>query len=258
MDAETTKAADLSLPQAFLLLATNDKDGTPEVPVFALRTTLAGAILAELELLGAIGLQGKHVRATGAAPPTDFQRELELIRGKSRPHTPKRWVSMLEGRAEVQRVYEGMAARGIVEPVGEKHLGLFKSTRYPEKDHGPKAALLEKLQAALSGAAPDPAKSDAQAPVAEVPDAQTPDTNAPDTIAPGTIAPVAKAPVSTAPDDRTTALIALLHAAGLLGKLFTAADRTRAGELSKDYWPTRAVEDELRMIRLAQEEAATL
>ena len=73
MDAETPKAADLSLPQAFLLLATNDKDGTPEVPVFALRTTLAGAILAELELLGAIGLEGKHVRATGTAPPTDFQ-----------------------------------------------------------------------------------------------------------------------------------------------------------------------------------------
>ena len=85
MDAETPKAEELSLPQAFLLLATNDKDGKPEVPVFALRTTLAGAILAELDLLGAIGLEGKHVRATGAAPQTDFQHELELIRGKSRP-----------------------------------------------------------------------------------------------------------------------------------------------------------------------------
>jgi Golgi phosphoprotein 3 GPP34 len=61
-----------------------------------------------------------------------------------------------------------------------------------------------------------------------------------------------------APDTRTTALIALLQAAGLLGKLFPAADLTRASELSRDYWPSRAVEDELRMIRLAQEEAATL
>ena len=93
--------------------------------MYALRTTLAGAILAELELIGAIGLEGKHVRATGTAPQTDLQHELELIRGKSRPHTPKRWVSMFEGRAEVQRVYEGMAARGIVEHVGEKHLGVF-------------------------------------------------------------------------------------------------------------------------------------
>ena len=129
MNAETPQAAELNLPQAFLLLATNDQDGKPEVPMFALRTTLAGAILAELELIGAIRLEGKHVRATGAAPPTDLQHELELIRGKSRPHTPKRWVSMLEGRAETQRVYEGMAARGIVEHVGEKHLGLFKSRR---------------------------------------------------------------------------------------------------------------------------------
>ena len=152
MNAETPKAAELNLPQAFLLLATNDHDGKPEVPMFALRTTLAGAILAELELIGAIGLQGKHVRARGTAPQTDLQHELELIRGKSRPHTPKRWVSMLEGRAEMQRVYEGMAARGIVEHVGEKHLGVFRSVRYPEKDHAPEAALLEKIQAALGGA----------------------------------------------------------------------------------------------------------
>ena len=149
MNAAIPKAEDLSLPQAFLLLATNDKDGAPELPAYVLRTTLAGAILAELDLLGAIAARGKHVRAIGAAPESDFQHELELIREKSRPHTPKRWVSMLEGRGEVHRVYEGMASLGIVEHVGEKHLGLFKSTRYPEKDHAPEAALLQTIQAAL-------------------------------------------------------------------------------------------------------------
>jgi hypothetical protein len=123
----------------------------------------------------------------GPAPPTDFQHELELIRGKSRPHTPKRWVSMLASRAEVQRVHEGMESQGMVE------------------------------QNAWS------AKTEAKA-----------------------------------PDARTTALIALLQAAGLLGKLFPSADRVRASELAKDYWPSRAVEDELRLIRLAEEEAATL
>ena len=273
MDAktpETPKAAELSLPQAFLLLATNDDDGKPAVPVFALRTTLAGAILAELDLLGAIELEGKHVRATGTVPKTDFQHELELIRGKSRPHTPKRWVSMLESRAEVQRVYELMASRGIVEQIGEKHLGLFKSTRYPEKDHGPESALLQKIEAALSGAPPEPAKADAKAPgvppdieasATEAPEAK-PEAAAPGAAMPEAGAPTAqpesKAPVAQAPDPRITALISLLHAAGLFGKLFPGADRTRAGELAKDYWPARAVEDELRMIRLAQEEAATL
>ena len=165
MDAEKPKAEELSLPQAFLLLATNDTNGKPEVPVFALRPTVAGAILAELDLLSAIELQGKHIKATGATPQTDFQHELELIRGKSCPHTPKQWVTMLEGRAEVQRVYEGMAALGIVEHVGARHLGLFRTVRYPEKDHAPEAALMEKIQAALNGAPPEPAK-----PVSEVPD----------------------------------------------------------------------------------------
>ena len=57
-----------------------------------------------------------------------------------------------------------------------------------------------------------------------------------------------------APDARTTALIALLQAAGLLGKLVPAVDKIRASALAKDYWPSHAVEDELRMIRLAEEE----
>ena len=232
MDAETPqaeepKAAELSLPQAFLLLATNDTDGEPEVPAYILRTTLAGAILAELELTGAIGLQGKHVRATGTAPPTDFQHQLELIRHKSRPHTPKRWVSMLEGRAEVQRVYEGMASRGIVDHVGEKHLGLFKTVRYPEKDHAPEAAIRHRIKATL-GLKPS-----------------------------GTTPTDATPPAAKPTDARTTALVALLEAAGLLDKLFPAADRDLPRKLAKDYWPARAVADELRMIRLAEAEAMT-
>ncbi len=271
MNADTPKTAELSLPQAFLLLATNDKDGKPEVPVFALRTTVAGAILAELDLLGAIGLEGKHVRATGVAPQTDFQHELELIRGKSRPHTPKQWVAILEGRAEVQRVYEGMASRGIVEHVGAKHLGLFKWTRYPEKDHGPEAAFLKKIEAALSGAPAEPAKPESVAPDSTAPNSTAPDAEAPeagpdsevsdakpDAAAPVASTSVAKAPDPRVPDARTTALIALLQAAGLLRKLFPAADRTRVMKLTTGHWPSLAVEDELRLIRLAKEEEATL
>ena len=266
MNADIPEAAELNLPQAFLLLATNDTTGKPDIPVFALRTTLAGAILAELDLIDAIELQGKRVKATGASPETDLQHELDLIRGKSRPHAPKRWVSMLEGRAEIQRVYEGMASRGIVEHVGEKHLARFRPVRYPEKDHGPEAALLEKIQAALSGppaalevpdTVADAAATDAGTPDAGAPESTTPGAGAPESTTPGARAPESK-PVSTPPDDRTTALIALLQASGLLGKLFPSADLTRANELSRDYWPTRAVEDELRMIRIAQQEAANL
>ncbi|WP_457963710.1 GPP34 family phosphoprotein [Arthrobacter sp. D1-29] len=262
MNAETN-AVELNLPQAFLLLATNDKDGKPEVPVYALRTTLAGAILAELEQIGAIELRGKHVKATGTAPKTDFQRELELIRHKSRPHTPKRWVSNLENRAEVQRVYEGMASLGIVEQSGEKHLGLFRTVRYPEKDHGPEAALLKKIEAAISGPRADAPAADAGASAAEATDeettaAGTTDAGATDAGTLDATMPEPAKPGAEAPDDRTLALIALLQAAGLLTKLFPGVDRLWAYELAKDYWPARAVEDELRMIRLAEEEAPAL
>jgi hypothetical protein len=278
MRADTPKT-ELNLPQAFLLLATNDKDGKPELPMFELRTTLAGAILAELDLVGAIGLEGKHVRDTGTAPQTDFQHELDLIRGK-RPHTPKQWVSMLEGRAEMQRVYEGMASVGIVEQAGEKHLGLFRTVRYPEKNHAPEAALLKKIEAVLSGAPSDPGAPDSKASdaaaseAAAVSDPGTPDSTvsdagpasgpgAPDVTAAdaGTSdarTPAPEKPNPKAPDTRTTALIALLQASGLLGKLFPAADKSWADELAKDYWPAHAVENELLMGRLAQAEAPTL
>ena len=243
MNAAIPKAEDLSLPQAFLLLATNDKDGEPELPAYVLRTTVAGAILAELDLLGAIAARGKHVRAIGDAPESDFQHELELIREKSRPHTPKRWVSMLEGRGEVHRVYEGMASLGIVEHVGEKHLGLFKSTRYPEKDHAPEAALLQTIQAALG-----------LKPAGATPAGATPAGATPADAAAGRRR---RRPAAAPPDARTTALIALLQAAGLLGRLFPEADQNRASELVKNHWPSRAVEDELRLIRLGLADAAT-
>lgn len=256
MNADVPKTVDLSLPQAFLLLATNDKDGKPEVPVFTLRTTVAGAVLAELDLLGAIGLQGKHVKATGTAPPTDLQRELDLIRGKSRPHTPQWWVSALEGRPEVLRIYEGMVALGILEHAGEKRLGRFRAVRYPEKDHAPEEALLKKIHAVLVDA-PD----DAKVPETTVPESTVAET----TVSEGAQAPVQDSgtadtvkPAGRMPNARILALIALLQAAGLFGKLFPDADRVWADELAKDYWPARAVEDELRLIRIAEEEAATL
>ncbi|MFE4833492.1 GPP34 family phosphoprotein [Arthrobacter sp. NPDC056691] len=212
MSTEVPGAGELNLPQALLLLATNEKDGEPEVPPSVLKAALSGAILAELDLLGAIQLQGKYVRVAGAPPQSDFQHQWELIHEKSRPHSPRRWVAMLESRAELHRIYEGLAALGVVSHVGEKHLGVFRTTRYPEKDHAPEAALLARIESILNG---------------------------------------------SPSDARTSALIGLLHAAGLMDKLFPGASPARLRELTGEHWPSRAVRDELRMIRLAEAEAAT-
>ncbi|GAB4100792.1 GOLPH3/VPS74 family protein [Sinomonas halotolerans] len=249
MGADTPVSVELNLPQAVLLLATNDTDGRPEVPVFALRTAVAGAVLAELHLLGAVELQGKHVRATGRVPMTDFQHELEVIRDKSRPHTPKRWVAMFEGRAQVQRVYEGMASLGILEPIGEGRAGRFRARRYAEKDHAPRAALLNEIEQALGGTPSPAVASDSSGVGAEA---------GMGAGAGATEAHTADHGKAAAAQARVTALIALLEASGLLARLLPAADKTWADEIAKDYWPARAVEDELRLIRIAEEEAPTL
>ena len=118
----------------------------------------------------------------------------------------------------MHRIYEGMASLGIVEHVGERHLGIFRTTRYPEKDHAPEAAVLQRIEAAL-GTAPSSEDTPAGA--------------------------------------RTTALIGLLYATELLGKVLPGADQGRARELANTQWPSHAVVEELRMIRLAEAEAAT-
>ena len=139
--------------------------------------------------------------------------------------------------------------------VGEKRLGIFKTVRYPEKDHAPEAALVRKIEAALTDkqasaqaetAAAEPLAADAVAAEPLAADSATPDAGPtePKETGPGAV------------DPRTRALIALLHASGLLEKLFPDADRGRVGQLSGNFWPARAVEDELRMIRLAEAESA--
>jgi hypothetical protein len=56
---------------------------------------------------------------------------------------------------------------------------------------------------------------------------------------------------------RITALIGLLHVTGVLEKLFADADHHRAREIANSHWPSHAVAEEIRMIRLAEAEAAT-
>ncbi|HJW00347.1 MAG TPA: GPP34 family phosphoprotein [Arthrobacter sp.] len=73
--------------------------------------------------------------------------------------------------------------------MGERHLGLFKTTRYPEKNHAPEAALLQKIGAALRGSAAGRGTSD------------------------GGMSP------SGAPDPRTAALVGLLYSEELFGKV---------------------------------------
>jgi hypothetical protein len=145
----------------------------------------------------------------------------------------------------VQRVYQGMAAHGLVDHVGEKRLGLFRTVRYPEKDHAPEAALVQKIEAALT-----------DKPYAAQPETGAAETAATKPLAADAAQPEPRATGPRAVDPRTRALIALLHASGLLEKLFPDVDRSRVGQLSGNYWPARAVEDELRMIRLAEAESA--
>ncbi len=83
---------------AFLLLATNDNDGKPAVrcshsgPRWRGNTGRAGPARCHRAA-------GQECQGDRRRPATDFQRELEQIGASPAPH-PKRWVSMLEGRAE--------------------------------------------------------------------------------------------------------------------------------------------------------------
>ena len=178
----------------------------------------------------------------------------ELIRWEQIPAPHSQGVGRHTGgpRSEVQRVYEAMASQGILEHVGEKHLGRFRrAVRYPEKDHAPEAALLQKIQATLSGALSDlpsvcvsPRRP---RPVRLIPLWLTPRQPMPRRLLPRSLH-------SRVPDckdhsaDRPASGRRAVRQA-LPGKL----DRSRASELARDDWPSRAVRrTNFDLIRLAE------
>lgn len=151
-------AEQLTVPQAFALLQV-EPDGRKSLDGQTLDTGLAGAVLADLALRGVLSLQGGLVTVVNGAATGDpvLDGVVGSIAASGAPRKAKWWVSRLGKQRLRDDVFAGLVARGIISVEQGKVLGLFPTTKHPERDGAPEALLRSGIADVLGGwAGPTP------------------------------------------------------------------------------------------------------
>lgn len=198
---------ELTLAEEFLLLAYNDVSGKPMVDGLKLNAALAGTAVAELALTGTLSLtEAGRLAATGR-PPADAR--LATVAQLADGRKPKDAISKISGLS------------GWRNQAGDLHNLLLADLA--------RAGILRLEEGRILGIFPTTAWKPGDAAVES-----------------SLVGRVGRAVLNgAAPDDRTAALISILHAIDLLPKLFPNADkravRQRGKQISESDWGATAV-----------------
>jgi hypothetical protein len=149
------------IAEELLLISLDDEDGRDETSYSGRGYGLAGALLLDLSLAGALELRDKRIVATGEAPAGQplLAEVLAVIRDDDKERLAKSWIQRLPRRVKPlrERVAVGLVEQGVLREEHSKLLGLFGRTRYPAADPGPERELRARLISVLvDGAEPDP------------------------------------------------------------------------------------------------------
>lgn len=144
------------LHEQLLLIALDDEKGTIGRPYVDI--ALAGAVLVDLLRGGRIATVDSEVRAVPHAATVGgvLDDAAAVIAGEPRVHDLRWWVKGLRGRLKpfVPRLAARLVQDGVLAAEQHKVLGLFPSTRLPERDHASEAEVDERLRQTLLGESP--------------------------------------------------------------------------------------------------------
>ena len=217
----------LTLPEEVLLLLLHDVRGKPLVDGTALNAALAGAVLVELTLDGALRLtevdepQAKRGRLVATGRPPRDQR-LAGLAGPLSGKKPKDAVSTAigwgwgSGSGRAKGLREGLladlAGRGMLTRERGSVLGFIPTTSWPQgHDHAAEDEVVARVRRALL--------------------------------------------LEEQPDTRTAALISVLTAVDGLPKIFPEANKKalkhRGREISQSDWAGKAVRDAVEQVHAA-------
>ncbi len=149
-----TTTQPLPLYEKVLLLALDDKKGTTPTGDWFV-TAMGGAILAELVLLGALHLADDNKKTVSVAPSAQvddalLNEALDMVRAHKKLKAASGWVMKFARMSELKnRAARQLVAKGILSEEVGTVLKIFKRPLFPEQDHGPEAALLARLEAAV-------------------------------------------------------------------------------------------------------------
>ena len=149
------------IAEDLLLLLTNDTSGQLAVPAAHADAALGGAVLAELALLGKVGLSdeadgGKPGRLVvgDPSPPGDavLDAALEVVLA----HQGKKPSAVIRplGKHLRQILHERLAAAGVLRAQQARILGIFPAHRWPALDTSHEEQVRQQLAGALTGQTP--------------------------------------------------------------------------------------------------------
>ncbi|MCG5220843.1 GOLPH3/VPS74 family protein [Streptosporangium sp. KLBMP 9127] len=147
----------VTIAEEILLLAFSETEGRQLIGSTELAPSLAGAMLAELALAGRLELSEKKIAVTDSTPLGDEELDAVLARmaeeGKERK--AEWWVYRLRSGKLRERLLARLAERGVLSEQKGKVLGIFPTTRWPERDGSVEAEVRARVAGALGGATPD-------------------------------------------------------------------------------------------------------
>ncbi|MFF5208570.1 GPP34 family phosphoprotein [Streptosporangium sp. NPDC000396] len=146
-----------TIAEEVLLLAYSEEEGRQLISSAELDAALGGSLLAELAINGRIELVGKKVAVLDSTPLGDEELDTALARiaAESKERKPDWWVYKFHSNKLRKRLLSRLAEQGVLHEEQRKILGIFPSTRYPERDPSVERGIRERVQNVLSGADPD-------------------------------------------------------------------------------------------------------
>ncbi len=143
----------LLLVEDVFLLGHDDESGRNTASV-GLQGALAGALLLDLAEQTLVVVDDGRVRATGATSASPLlERAAGAVRTQAKEKKVLHWLAALPRALKPfeRTIGESLVERGVL---GEEHgkvLGLFSTTRWPERDPQPEAELRAELRETLLG-----------------------------------------------------------------------------------------------------------
>lgn len=133
----------LLIAEELFLLTHDDESGKASMTALASDNAYAGALLLDLAERGAVRLEGDHVMVTGDATGDALLDDVRETLSGDEPRSVSAWISRLPGRLKHlrDRVGESLVRRGVLEEQRGKVLGMFPTTRWPERDPEPERAV---------------------------------------------------------------------------------------------------------------------
>lgn len=147
----------LRLHEELLLMALRDEKGTMEWHTEMADYALAGALLAELALLGRVDIgedKKQRVTALGSGPADDplLDEALAMIRQSKKTCSATDWVARMTRIKRLRaRTGAGLARKGVVRESEDTVLIFFKRRLYPTIDPTPERRIRERLRRAITG-----------------------------------------------------------------------------------------------------------